>query len=126
MIKFLGWISFVFVGLAIGFFTWGFDFDGPIQILSQSTADDLMPLVGFALICLATVYVYFLPTLIAHSKRSEQVGVVLIINLFFGWTLIGWVVALCFAFWKGEKQRVGADRTASRAIALKEAKEYSA
>ncbi len=67
MNKFLGWISNVF---------------------SQSAADNWIPLVMTALICL--------------------------------------VVALCFACWEGGKRRVMADRTASRAIALKEAKENSA
>jgi len=38
---------------------------------------------------------YFLPTLIAW--RKPQRGSVMAINLFLGWTLVGWVVALAWA-----------------------------
>lgn len=34
---------------------------------------------------------YFLPTLVAVKERR---GSVFILNLFFGWTLLGWVIAL--------------------------------
>jgi T4 superinfection immunity protein len=40
--------------------------------------------------------VYFVPTLVAVS-RSKRVGPVIVVNLFLGWTLIGWVVALAMA-----------------------------
>lgn len=40
--------------------------------------------------------VYFLPTIVAWGNNN--ISTVVIINLFFGWTLIGWVVALVFAF----------------------------
>lgn len=39
---------------------------------------------------------YFIPAIIAHDNRNAST--VVIINLFFGWTLIGWVVALILAF----------------------------
>lgn len=39
---------------------------------------------------------YFLPTIIA-LKRHRQAGAVLVLNLFLGWTLIGWVIALAIA-----------------------------
>ena len=39
---------------------------------------------------------YFLPTLIA-SQRGHAVGGILIINLFFGWTGIGWFALMLWA-----------------------------
>lgn len=38
---------------------------------------------------------YFLPAIIAHSKRDFTA--ILLVNLFFGWTGIGWIVALVWA-----------------------------
>ncbi|NNM68050.1 MAG: superinfection immunity protein [Spirochaetales bacterium] len=43
---------------------------------------------------------YLLPTSIA-MVRKHRTGVVFTINFLFGWTLIGWIVALVLAF--GEK-----------------------
>jgi hypothetical protein len=46
-------------------------------------------------IVLVSVFIYFLPTIAARNKSVSNS--VLIINLFLGWTLIGWVVALAMA-----------------------------
>ncbi|NNN12591.1 MAG: superinfection immunity protein [Acidimicrobiaceae bacterium] len=40
---------------------------------------------------------YFLPTIIAFSRRVPNSVSVLVINIFLGWTLIGWFVALAMA-----------------------------
>jgi len=40
---------------------------------------------------------YFLPSLNAYSKTNKNRGSVLVINLFLGWTFIGWVVALAMS-----------------------------
>jgi hypothetical protein len=40
---------------------------------------------------------YFLPTIVAHHRKVPNGGSVLVINLFLGWTLVGWVVALAMA-----------------------------
>lgn len=39
---------------------------------------------------------YFLPTIVA-SNRGHSVGGVLLLNLFFGWTGIGWIALLLWA-----------------------------
>ena len=46
-----------------------------------------------ALVCA----VYFLPTIIASSRKHHNAGSVFIINLFLGWTFLGWVIALAMA-----------------------------
>jgi len=43
---------------------------------------------------IAGLFFYFLPTLIAVSGNHRQWGTISIINIFFGWTLIGGVVSL--------------------------------
>ena len=40
--------------------------------------------------------IYFLPTIIA-SQRGHSVGGVLVLNLLFGWTGIGWFALLLWA-----------------------------
>lgn len=44
--------------------------------------------------CLMVV-LYFLPAIIAHNKRDSSK--ILAINLLFGWTVIGWCIALVWA-----------------------------
>jgi T4 superinfection immunity protein len=49
---------------------------------------------------------YFLPWIIAMVGKHRQVGPIFIINLFLGWTLIGWVGALAWSAATGfEKER---------------------
>ena len=40
---------------------------------------------------------YFIPTLVAVIRKVPNTGSVIVINLFLGWSLIGWVVALAMA-----------------------------
>lgn len=40
---------------------------------------------------------YFLPTIVAATRKVRHKGSVAVINTFLGWTLIGWVVALAMA-----------------------------
>jgi len=46
---------------------------------------------------LILLVLYFIPTIVAYSKARHNKGAVFIINLFLGWTFIGWVVALAWA-----------------------------
>jgi hypothetical protein len=41
--------------------------------------------------------VYLLPLVIAAMRGHHQTGAILVINVFLGWTLIGWVIALAMA-----------------------------
>jgi hypothetical protein len=45
-------------------------------------------------ILVIVIGVYFLPTIVSVSRKNNQALTVFIINLFFGWTFIGWVIAL--------------------------------
>lgn len=57
----------------------------------------------FAAICL--IFFYFLPTFIAKPGRR---GSVFVINLFLGWTMLFWVVALYMAVRSTEDARIKA------------------
>ncbi|MGW1406469.1 superinfection immunity protein [Streptomyces sp. NPDC002403] len=48
------------------------------------------------LLVIVGIVVYFLPFMIA-AGRGVNTGSVFVINLFLGWTFIGWVVALAMS-----------------------------
>lgn len=41
---------------------------------------------------------YFLPSIFAHGRKHPQVAAILVLNLVAGWTVVGWMVALVWAF----------------------------
>jgi len=41
--------------------------------------------------------IYFSPFIVALSRRKANLTTILLINLFLGWTFVGWVVALFLA-----------------------------
>lgn len=41
---------------------------------------------------------YFLPTIVGKVRKVPSLGSVVVVNLFLGWTFVGWVVALALAF----------------------------
>jgi len=40
----------------------------------------------------------FLPVLTAFQRKTNNIAQVAIINIFLGWTIIGWVIALVMAY----------------------------
>jgi hypothetical protein len=41
--------------------------------------------------------IYLLPTIVALARKVKHQGSVAVINIFLGWSIIGWVVALAMA-----------------------------
>jgi hypothetical protein len=55
------------------------------------------------LILLCIVFgAYFLPSIWAYYVNHKKKETILIINLFLGWTFVGWVVALA---WSGTQSK---------------------
>jgi hypothetical protein len=52
---------------------------------------------GAVLLILLFVAAYFIPTIVANIRQVPSTGSVTVVNLFLGWTFIGWVVALAMA-----------------------------
>ena len=50
------------------------------------------------------VYLYFLPSTIAFRNSKDNRVVILLINIFFGGTGLGWLVALALAISGNEKK----------------------
>ncbi len=40
---------------------------------------------------------YFIPTIVAVIRKVPNMGSVIVINVFLGWSVIGWIVALAMA-----------------------------
>ena len=54
------------------------------------------PLLALVLLLIAFC-VYFLPTLIAFLRGHKNALAIAALNIFLGWTLLGWVVALVWS-----------------------------
>ncbi len=40
---------------------------------------------------------YFLPAIVAAARHTHNATGILLINIFFGWTVVGWFIALLMA-----------------------------
>lgn len=60
-------------------------------------------LIGILLVLLFIIgvvlgaFIYFLPTYVAGKKDHSNFVIILIVNLLFGWTLLGWLVCIVWA-----------------------------
>ncbi|WP_405403633.1 superinfection immunity protein [Streptomyces sp. NBC_01104] len=48
---------------------------------------------------------YFVPVFVAFSRGVPNKGSVFVVNLFLGWTVVGWIVALAMAARSNQQQQ---------------------
>jgi hypothetical protein len=60
-------------------------------------SDAIVYIIPFLVAGFVALGIYFLPTVIAVLREYRFGWPIFFINLFFGWTLIGWVGALVWA-----------------------------
>jgi len=53
---------------------------------------------GALLVIMSTIVVYFLPALVAIDRAHRNAIAICVLNVLLGWTFLGWVVALVWAF----------------------------
>ena len=53
-------------------------------------------ILSFVLLFILTAF-YMLPSYLAHKRGHHQFYPILVLNVFLGWTGIGWVIALALA-----------------------------
>ena len=83
-----------------------------------------MELAVIAFLGLLSLAVYFLPAFFASDRGHPSVTAIFIFNLLLGWTFLGWVLALVWAFSGENMAKVKAEarfRAASAATAAKRA-----
>ena len=61
--------------------------------------ENMLPLLG-ACVLLSIIPIYLLPWVVSVSNGHPSKTGIFVLNLFLGWTFIGWVVALVWAFTK--------------------------
>ena len=67
----------------------------------------------FIVLIILVIGAYLLPTLVAMSRGTKAFGGVFFLNIFLGWTLIGWLIAFVWAFGRTHSQdRIEANRHA--------------
>jgi hypothetical protein len=63
------------------------------------------------IICLVLgVIFYFLPAFIASSKKHPNAMAIAVLDLFLGWTFLGWVIALVWAFTGQSRNEISQDQ----------------
>ena len=60
-------------------------------------AVDVLVLVMAVLMVAIFVGLYLLPSIVAAKRQVPNAGPIVVVNVFLGWTLIGWVIALALA-----------------------------
>jgi cytochrome c biogenesis protein CcdA len=72
-----------------------------IYLFLQQQQEDITA--GFAVLIMMAVFglvgaiLYFLPSIIAGSRRHHNLAAIVLLNAFLGWTFIGWVAALVWS-----------------------------
>jgi hypothetical protein len=49
------------------------------------------------IIFVAATTIYFIPSIVAIERGHRNAGAIIVLNMFLGWTFLGWVVALVWA-----------------------------
>jgi hypothetical protein len=57
-------------------------------------AESIVPGAAMLIILLMA---YFIPTVVANGRRHHNTMAIFVLNLFLGWTFIGWLAALVWA-----------------------------
>jgi Superinfection immunity protein len=72
----------------------GIGHSSPIQVNASGYSG--ISFAGFLMMGLGIV-AYFVPGMIAVTRRHRKATSILLVNLFFGWSVLGWIFALVWA-----------------------------
>jgi len=59
--------------------------------------------IALMLLILPSLAVYFVPTIVAIVRHARNVLGIVLLNIFGGWTLVGWIIALVWSI-RDERQ----------------------
>jgi hypothetical protein len=63
-----------------------------------------MEAIGGLFVVIICIGLYFIPFIVASAKMSPRAPAIGALNLFLGWTFLGWVVALVWAMAEAERK----------------------
>lgn len=56
-----------------------------------------MESIALILVCILMFCAYFLPALVANRRKHKNENAIFLTNLVFGWTVLGWLLALIWS-----------------------------
>lgn len=74
-----------------------------LGVLFAASPEKIAPGIAGVLLLAAGVGLYLLPAIVAAKRNHRNLLAIILIDLFLGWTLIGWVVALVWAVYQEKK-----------------------
>lgn len=66
-------------------------------------SDDVLYAVTFIIIGIIALYLYLLPSIVAFKKDNPYKSIIVIVNLFFAWTFLVWVILLIYVYFPKNK-----------------------
>lgn len=66
-------------------------------LASSTSGPGVGTTIGALVFWAALIAAYWVPSIVAWRRHIPAKGQVLVVNLFLGWTFVGWVVALVMA-----------------------------
>lgn len=65
---------------------------------TSTLSSSLITIISIVIISIIFLAIYIIPTIVANIRKHSQKTQILILNIFLGWSFIGWVIALIWAF----------------------------
>lgn len=59
--------------------------------------------VGILIVLLCLLIIYLIPSIIAIERKSDSKLLIILLNVFLGWSLVCWVIALIWSLTKNEQ-----------------------
>jgi hypothetical protein len=66
------------------------------EMIGRVMSEVVLPV--FVVLVISAALVYFIPTIVAYLRRHKKTVAIFFVNLCLGWTAIGWIWALVWAF----------------------------
>lgn len=67
--------------------------------------NDGISILVFLVVLIVALIIYFIPAITADARKHNHTMAITMLNLFLGWTFIGWVAALVWACMNDVKQK---------------------
>jgi len=94
------WVPRIFYALAAILFT-------AIGLKTVLEGGEAGNAVVYGILALPVAAIYFYPSIIAYKRENRYKMPIFIFNIIFGWTVIGWGIALVWAYWPDKDENAG-------------------
>lgn len=62
--------------------------------------------IALLVIFLVFALIYFYPSIVAYYRKHRQTQAIITLNIFLGWTFVGWVAALVWSLTDDTRERL--------------------